>query len=476
LLLANFMREFGKTHQFDYQPQAGGGDTFGAGWGYGKGGKGKGSMGYQGKGKGGLGPGGAPQKWSCFACGFQDNWKTFDTCKICCLEWTYKGPRINVGSSTAGGAKGDGKAAKIGDGSVPGAYKHGKNTVVPGLDSYVDVVRGGKPPFKAPWKQQGRNGPPGEGKEEGVGPAGSQEDQEDAAKIGKRLAKMQEAIRSIKNCMEFSVGKEGDVFSTYLGDLQSMSSGLADKLKEAKRSGFSAEVNIQKCTERIGRLDKVKLKLQEESGGLEKLIEASKLKQEANSKRIEEITHEIEQEHIQKKEYVTELAKEEGMGSDLEEEGEDEEGEEDRNMGGAASEGGGAKDAKKNTKSLSKYILKDMQVPALAKLIVEQINPQGSQEANALVGALQGFITKSKVRGWNPQTGSFGEDPGVSDLVAQLRASLTKGFGDAVPGPEGTEAVPQQQRESLDLLDKLQGFCRARNGTAGAGSRSGPFS
>ena len=112
---------------------------------------------------------------------------------------------------------------------------------------------------------------------------------------------MQEAIRSIKNCMEFSVGKEGDVFSTYLGDLQSMSSGLADKLKEAKRSGFSAEVNIQKCTERIGRLDKVKLKLQEESGGLEKLIEASKLKQEANSKRIEEITHEIEQEHIQKK-------------------------------------------------------------------------------------------------------------------------------------------------------------------------------
>ena len=70
------------------------------------------------------------------------------------------------------------------------------------------------------------------------------------------------------------------------------------------------------------------------------------------------------------------MAKEEGMGSDLEEEGEDEEGEEDRNMGGAASEGGGAKDAKKNTKSLSKYILKDMQVPALAKLIVEQINPQ----------------------------------------------------------------------------------------------------
>ena len=170
------------------------------------------------------------------------------------------------------------------------------------------------------------------------------------------------------------------------------------------------------------------------------------------------------------------MAKEAGMGSDLEDEGENEEGEEDRIMGGAASEGGGTKDTtRKNTKSLSKYILKDLQVPALAKLIVEQINPQGSQEANALVGALQGCITKSKVRGWNPQTGSFGEDPGVSDLVAQLRASLTKGFGDAVPGPEGTEAVPQQQRESLDLLDKLQGFCRARTGTAGAGARSSPL-
>ena len=129
----------------------------------------------------------------------------------------------------------------------------------------------------------------------------------------------------------------------------------------------------------------------------------------------------------------------------------------------------------KNAKSLSKYILKDIQVPALAKLICEQINPQGSQEANALVGALQGFITKSNVRGWNPQTGTFGEDPGVSDLLAQLRTSLTKGFGEAVPGPEGTEAVPQQQRESLDLLDKLQGFGRAMIGTVGAGARSSPL-
>ncbi len=83
------------------------------------------------------------------------------------------------------------------------------------------------------------------------------------------------------------------------------------------------------------------------------------------------------------------------MGSGLEEEGEDEEVEKDRNMGGAASEGGGAKDAKKNTTSLSKYILKDMQVPALAKLIVDHINPQGSQEANALVGALQGSAAQS---------------------------------------------------------------------------------
>ena len=116
-----------------------------------------------------------------------------------------------------------------------------------------------------------------------------------------------------------------------------------------------------------------------------------------------------------------------------------------------------------------------MQVPALAKLICEQINPQGSQEANALVGALQRFITESKVRERNPQTGSFGEDPGVSDLLAQLRASLTKGFGEAAPGPEGTEAVPQQQRESFDLFDKLQGFGRARTGTVGAGARSSPF-
>ncbi len=142
------------------------------------------------KAKVGMGPGGAPQKCSCFACGLLDNWKTFDECKICCLHWTYKGPRINVGS-TAGGAKGDGKSAEIRDGPVPGAYKHGKNTVVPGFDSYIDVVRGGKPPFKAPWKQSGRNGPPAAGKEEGGGPAGSQEEQEDAAKIGTRQARMQ---------------------------------------------------------------------------------------------------------------------------------------------------------------------------------------------------------------------------------------------------------------------------------------------
>ncbi len=77
----------------------------------------------------------------------------------------------------------------------------------------------------------------------------------------------------------------------------------------------------------------------------------------------------------------------------------------------------------------TRNVPKDMQIPSLAKHMVEWINPQGSEEAATLVGALNCFIEKAKVRGWNPQAGAFVADPAIPDLLSQLRASLTGSGG-----------------------------------------------
>ncbi len=119
--------------------------------------------------------------------------------------------------------------------------------------------------------------------------------------MARNLATVQGAIQSIKNVQKFSVDDEDDMLANYMSDLQVMQAVWARKIKETKRNGFSTEVNVQKCTERIGRLDKAKLKLQEENEAIEKLVTASRLKQEENHKRIEGITSETKQEHIHRK-------------------------------------------------------------------------------------------------------------------------------------------------------------------------------
>ena len=83
-LLATLLNKMGGPSS-----QAGAGVSSGAGGSKGNG-KGKGNKG--GKGVGKMGASGAKQTWTCFVCGFDGNWRTFQQCKFCQIDWTYKGP------------------------------------------------------------------------------------------------------------------------------------------------------------------------------------------------------------------------------------------------------------------------------------------------------------------------------------------------------------------------------------------------